>query len=180
MSPIIASAWWPPILQTALGGLIGTAGAIAGGAFGSWFTWLKERQSVAAAFAGEVRAIIDVIDWLQIVELIPHGYKFPVDDQPFPVFEAHIRNIGLLPADLSAKVVTYYTHARGIVQDFRTIYKDEIHPGTETKFRAHLAQNIETMLATGKALIPELQKEAKRTWRDSLQSAGTPSVVSSF
>ncbi len=174
MGPMIASSWWPPILQTALGGLIGAAGAIAGGAFGSWFTWQKERQSVAAAFAGEVQAIIDVIDWRQIVELIPHGYKFPVDDHPFPVFEAHIRNIGLLPADLSAKVASYYTHARGIVQDFQTIRKDEILPGTETEFRAHLAQNIDAMLATGKALIPELQREAKRTWRDSLQLAGAP------
>jgi hypothetical protein len=174
MGPIIASSWWPPILQTALGGMIGAVGAIAGGAFGSWFTWQKERQSVAAALAGEVQAIIDVIDWRQIVELIPHGYKFPVDAHPFPVFEAHIGNIGLLPADLSAKVATYYAHARGIVQDFQTIYKDAIHPGTETSFRVHLAQNIETMLAIGKALIPELQKEAKRTWRDSLQLAETP------
>jgi hypothetical protein len=174
MGAIIASSWWPPMLQTALGGLIGAAGAIAGGAFGSWFTWQKERQSVAAAFAGEVQATIDVIDWRQILELIPRGYKFPVDDHPFPVFEANIRNIGLLPADLSAKVATYYGHAREIVQDFRTVYKDEVAPGTETKFRERLVQNIETMLAIGKALIPELQKEAKRTWRDSLQPSGIP------
>jgi hypothetical protein len=44
---MIASSWWPPILQTALGSLIGAAGAITGSAFGSWFTWQKERQSVA-------------------------------------------------------------------------------------------------------------------------------------
>jgi len=30
--------WWPPILQTAIGGLIGAVGAIFGGAFGSWFS----------------------------------------------------------------------------------------------------------------------------------------------
>jgi hypothetical protein len=33
----------------------------------------------------------------------------------------------------------------------------------EAKFRVHLAQNIETMLATGKALTRELQKEAQTT-----------------
>jgi hypothetical protein len=59
MVPIIASAWWAPVLQTAIGALIGATGAIAGGAFGSWFTWQKERQSVAAAFAGEVQGFID-------------------------------------------------------------------------------------------------------------------------
>jgi hypothetical protein len=65
MDPMIASYWWPPILQTALGALIGAADAITG-AFGSRFTWQKERQSAAAALAGEVRGNIDVIDWLQI------------------------------------------------------------------------------------------------------------------
>jgi len=53
--PIIASSWRAPILQTAIA-LIGAAGAIAGGAFGSWFTWQKERQSVAAAFRLQPRA----------------------------------------------------------------------------------------------------------------------------
>jgi hypothetical protein len=56
--PLLGSAWWPPILQTA----IGAAGAIAGGFFGSWFTWQKERQSVAGAFAAEVQGIVDLIE----------------------------------------------------------------------------------------------------------------------
>jgi len=55
-----------PVIQVVIGGLIGAFGAIAGGAFGSWFTWQKERQSIAAAFAGEVQGLIDFIGWREI------------------------------------------------------------------------------------------------------------------
>jgi len=94
MVPLLCSSWWAPILQTAIGALIGAAGAIAGGAFVYWFTWQKERQSVAAAFAGELQGLIDVTEWRQTRELIPLGYKFPIDDHPFPVFEANVGKIG--------------------------------------------------------------------------------------
>ena len=56
MDPPDASDWGP-FIQTVIGALIGAVDAIAGGAFGSWFTWQKERQSVAAAFAGEINAV---------------------------------------------------------------------------------------------------------------------------
>jgi hypothetical protein len=120
MVPIIAS-----VLQTAIGALIGATGAIAGGAFGSWFTWQKERQSVAAAFAGEVQGFIDVINWRQTCEGLLERRKFPIDDHPFPVFEANVGKIGLLPADLAGTVAGFYSHARGMVQDFLTINKGE-------------------------------------------------------
>src|ERR1700720_2018282 len=73
MITLLASTWWPPILQTAIGGLIGAFGAIAGGAFGSWFTWQKERQSVAAALAGEVEAFIAVTEWYQTRAIGPQS-----------------------------------------------------------------------------------------------------------
>jgi hypothetical protein len=75
-----------------------------------------------------------------------------------------------LPTDLAAKVVGFYNYAAGIFLDFRTIYKDEIpEGGARTIFRERFAKNIETMLMKGKALVPELQKEAKKTWTDYLQ-----------
>jgi hypothetical protein len=72
---LLASTNWAPFFQTAIGALIGTGGAIVGGAFGSWFTWQKERQSLAASFAAEVQAIVDVFNWRQVSELIPKGYR---------------------------------------------------------------------------------------------------------
>jgi hypothetical protein len=121
MIPPLASLWWAPILQTAIRGLIGALGAIAGGAFGSWFTWQKERQSVAAALAGEVQGVIDFLEWRQVCECLSQGRKFFVGDLRFVVFEANIGKIGLLPADLAGKVVAFYNYAGGILQDLKTI-----------------------------------------------------------
>jgi len=167
MVPFLGSAWWPPIIQTALGGLL----AIAGGAFGSWFTWQKERQSVAAAFAAEVPGIIDVFESRRMLELIPQGYKFSIDNPQFAVFETNVGKIGLLPTDIAAKVVGFYNQAAGIFLDLRTLNNDEIPEfgGAATRFRERVVKNIETMLLKGKALVPELQEEAKRTWKDYLQ-----------
>jgi hypothetical protein len=113
------------ILQTAIGGLIGAFGAIAGGAFGSWFTWQKERQSVAAALAGEVEAFMAVTEWYQTREFISRGYRSPIDDHPFPVFEANVGKIGFLPPDLARDVAGFYSHARRVVEEFLIINKGE-------------------------------------------------------
>ena len=125
MITLLASTWWPPILQTAIGGLIGAFGAIAGGAFGSWFTWQKERQSVAAALAGEVEAFMAVTEWYQTREFISRGYRTQIDDHPFPVFEANVGKIGFLPPDLARDVAGFYSHARRVVEEFLIINKGE-------------------------------------------------------
>ena len=169
MITLLSATNWAPFFQTAIGALIGAVGAIAGGAFGSWFTWQKERQSAAAAFAAEVQGIVDLIDSHQVVELILKRFKFAIDKPQFAVFETNVAKIGLLPTGLAAKVVGFYNHAAGIFLDFQTIYKDEIPKESETRFRERVVKSIESMLMKGKALVPELQKEAKKTWTDYLQ-----------
>jgi hypothetical protein len=61
MVPQLASIDWWPFLQIITGALIGAGGAIGGGAFGTWFTWQMDRQSVAAALAGEIQGLLDVV-----------------------------------------------------------------------------------------------------------------------
>jgi hypothetical protein len=80
----LCSSSWMPIVQVFIGGLSGAFGAIAGGAFSSWFTWQKERQSIAAAFAGEVQGLIEVVDWREFREGILVDQKFPIDEHAFP------------------------------------------------------------------------------------------------
>jgi hypothetical protein len=145
-------------------------GAIAGGAFGSWFTWQKERQSIAAAFAGEVQGLIDVIGWRETREGILAGRRCPIDEHPFPVFDAKVGKIGLLPAQLAGDVAGFYSFAKGIVQDIPVIYKGEF-PGvvSETEFRQNFVKTLDNVNEKGVALVAELQKEAKRTWMDCLQ-----------
>jgi hypothetical protein len=79
-----------------------------------------------AKVAGELQAIMDVFKWRQISELIPRGYKFPIGDNPFPVFDANVGKIGFLPADLAVKVAGFYGYAGGIVQDLGTINSEKI------------------------------------------------------
>ena len=106
---LLGSAWWPPILQTAIGGLL----AMGGGAFGSWFTWQKERQSVAAALAGEVQGLINIIKWRDTCKGLLEGRKPPIEDHPFLVFEANDGKIGLLPVKLAGMVAEFYSNAPG-------------------------------------------------------------------
>jgi hypothetical protein len=105
--------------------VIGAFGAIAGGAFGSWFTWQKERQSVAAALAGEVEAFMSVTEWYQTRQFISRGYRSPIDDHPFPVFEANVGKIGFLPPDIARDVAGFYSHARRVVEEFLIINKGD-------------------------------------------------------
>jgi hypothetical protein len=170
MITLLASTWWPPILQTAIGGLIGAFGAIAGGAFGSWFTWQKERQSVAAALAGEVEAFMAVTEWYQTREFISRGYRSQIDDHPFPVFEANVGKIGFLPPDLARDVAGFYSHARRVVEEFLIINKGEPIEGPS---RIAMVENFAFMTAKGQDLVPALQKEAKRTWKNYLQTTET-------
>src|SRR5215471_3553135 len=139
MGPILAaSPWWAPILQTAIGGAIGAGGAIAGGAFGSWFNWQHERQAIAAALAGEVEAEISVAEFRQfrpIIESCLESTKaqgklvylrFSIDDHPFPVFEQNVSKIGFLPEDLARQVTEFYSYARSSVQDLRILYSQDL------------------------------------------------------
>src|SRR5258708_4316218 len=95
----IATVWWAPILQTAIGAIA----AIGGGVCVSWITWQKERQSLANALAGEIQGFMGILTWRDTRELLQKGYKFPIDDGGFPEFEAHIGKIGFLPSDLAGK-----------------------------------------------------------------------------
>jgi hypothetical protein len=76
MITLLASTSWAPFFQTAIGALIGAVGAIGGGSFGSWFKWQKQRQSLAAALAGEVEAVKSVVEFRQYRLVIQDCIEF--------------------------------------------------------------------------------------------------------
>jgi hypothetical protein len=82
-----------------------------------------------------------------------------------------LARLALLPTDIAPKVVGFYNHVAGIFLDLRTLNNDEIPElgGARTRFRERLVKNIETMLPKGKALVSELQEEAKKTWKGYLR-----------
>jgi len=179
MSPILASSWWAPILQTAIGGVIGAGGAIAGGAFGSWFNWQKERQAIAAALAGEVEAAKSVAEFRQfrpIIESCLESTKaqgklvylrFSFDDHPFPVFEQNVSKIGFLPQDLARQVTEFYSYARSSVQDLRTLYNQDLNDWplpAAIGFLESMIKAIDACTGLAEALVPRLRQEAARSW----------------
>jgi hypothetical protein len=164
MDPLIAASDWGPFLQTVIGALIGAMGAIAGGAFGSWFTWQNERRSVAAAFAGEIHAILGVVGWRRARDAILKGKGFPIEEHPFPVWEANVSKVGFLPADLAAKVAGFYSLAAGIVQDLK-ILSSHAQIGNPQEFRESLSKSVADAENEAKGLVSELRNEAKKAWR---------------
>jgi hypothetical protein len=180
MVPILASSWWAPILQTAIGGAIGAGGAIAGGAFGSWFNWQHERQAIAAALAGEVEAAEAVAEFRQfrpIIESCLESTKaqgklvylrFSIDDHPFPVFEQNVSKIGFLPEDLAREVTEFYSYARSSVQDLQILYSRDIDDWplkAAVGFLESMIKAIDASTRLAEALVPKLRQEATRSWK---------------
>jgi hypothetical protein len=82
-------------------------------------------EDVRPGFAGEVQGLIDVFGWREFREGILAGQKFPIDEHPFPIFDANVGKIGFLPSPLAGDVAGFYSFAKGIVQDILMIYKGE-------------------------------------------------------
>jgi hypothetical protein len=49
--------------------------------------------------------------------VILKGKGLPIEEHPFPVWEANVSKVGFLPADLAAKAAGFNSLAAGIVQD---------------------------------------------------------------
>jgi hypothetical protein len=184
MSPIIAASPWAPAALALVGTAIGAIASIAGGAFSQWFIWQKERQAVAAALAREVRGFVDIVDSSQIRSLLldcidrtkstgqAFIYSLPIDDHPFPVFEQNVNKIGFLPADLADKAAEFYTYARRMAVDLRSTHDENWSkwPAPEAvRFMESIIQRIDFLSESAKVVVPELKKEAARTWQDYLQ-----------
>ena len=168
---------WSSSLTILIVAIIGAIGAIIasafGGAFSSWFARHQERQAIAAAFAAEIQGFIDAINWREARKGIQQGEMISIGEGFFPVFDAHIAKIGLLPVDLAAKIVVFYTHAGGVVQDLRTLWaalvEKKINIQNTDEIKARLPKELDKLEGEAKALVPELQKEVARAWQDYLQ-----------
>lgn len=155
-----------PLLQTGLGGLL----AIIGGVWAHWQSHRQERKNLAHALAGEISAILDIVDRRQyekgIREIIqsaqktgvPWRYTIVIRSNYFPVFEANAAKIGLLRSDLAKDVAKLYVLCKGIV--------DDVSPDSfESKTPQESIGRLENLLilfgearTTGRSLITRLEK----------------------
>ena len=168
---LAVSSWVPAVLPI-IGVFIGAFAAIAGGAFAQWFNRQLERQSLAAALAGEIQCILETTSWQDARRDIEQGKAAPVDEHPFPIFEANVAKIGLLPVDLAGKVAVFYSEVGGVFQDFRTLWTGLMQPTTVRnldQIRARLLQRMDAVEDKAKGLLLELKKEAARPWHYYMQ-----------
>ncbi len=112
-----------------LGGLLALAGGLAGTYLTAALTRKHRRESLAAALAGEMGAIIDLVkrrDYLAgLNSLIAHVevsggpavFYFNIRNNYFRVYEANVHSIGLLPADLAEGVVRFYSNCYAFLKD---------------------------------------------------------------
>ena len=161
--PVAASAW-PPVIQTA----IGAVAAIAGGAFTQWFTWQKERRALAAAFAGEIQSVVKAQNFRNLQAMIKQG-KVPSAQPSFPVFDANVGKIGMLPVDLAGRVSVFYSDLAGVYLDLRTLYEAlierKIQIENPEEIKTGLLKRLPTLESEANSLVANLRKESKRKWR---------------
>ena len=176
---LLASSSWAPFLQTLVGAIFGALGAIAGGAFGTWFTWEKERQNLAAALAGEIHAINSLVEFRGFKEKLQSFicssreakklsyHSRLVTQDYFVIFKRNADKIGHLPPDLARDVADFYVRAKGVIEDFKLLGNkkpeqwDLEHGIAELE---ELAMLLEELTKGAEILVPKLQAEAQRTW----------------
>ncbi len=165
VTAILATAsCWAPVVQTA----IGAVAAIAGGAFVQSFARQQERRSVAAAFAGEIQCIVGAINWRSARKTIEQG-KVPSAQPSFPIFEANVSKIGVLPVDLAGKVALFYSNLGGVFLDFRTLH-DALVVRTiailnTNEIKEGVLKQLDHLDSQATPLVDGLRKEAARRWR---------------
>ncbi len=112
---------------------------IAGGAIGIFSNHLtqviqarRERKSIASAFAGEIRALVHIVEKRNYIELFKAdiegikagkqiGGSIPITNNYFSVYTGNVSKIGLLPAPLPAEIATFYTLAMSFLEDVKVI-----------------------------------------------------------
>jgi hypothetical protein len=105
-------------------------------------------------------------------DLARGGGRYPVEERAFPIFEANLAKIGLLPVDLVGKVSVFYSELGGVFQDFRTLWLALIEGRTIANvdyIRTRLLNRMDVVEEKAKVLLLELKKETARSWQYYLQ-----------
>ncbi|MFL6207949.1 MAG: hypothetical protein ACJ74W_03825 [Pyrinomonadaceae bacterium] len=122
-----------PLLQTLIGGLLTFLGGLSATYLIQRSQRKADRQNLASAFYGEVSALLAIIEKRGYLESIEHDLEhmartgqislthFKVSRSYFNVYEQNVGKIGLLPAPLPEKIVSFYTFVFAALEDFQDI-----------------------------------------------------------
>jgi hypothetical protein len=115
---------------TALAGvLVGGAITIAGNLFLELFRNAGRARQLAHAVAGEISAVLWLLDRRQYIPGIKAAaetaragqrkeLKISVKESYFPTIEANLNSIGLLPSDLPLLIPKFLTLSKAVLEDF--------------------------------------------------------------
>ena len=154
-----------PLLQTALGGIL----ALAGGVCAHWYGHRQERKNIAHALAGEISAILDIVErrnyekdiqkTIQSAKQTGEPWRFTIlmRKNYFPIFESNAENIGLLRSDLAKGVAKFYVLCKGISED---VSPDSFESETQVESISRL-ENLLVLFqearTTGQQLVTRLE-----------------------
>jgi hypothetical protein len=160
-----------PLIQTLVGGLLTFLGGLLGSVIIQQSQRKSERNSLASAFYGEIRALINIVERRQYLQLIQasikeakSGEKNPifirVTRNYFNVYERNLDKIGILPNPLPAKIVDVYTVMTAILEDFdlakdSNIFEQDVD--TLVAYLEELERLFQYALESGRLICKEIE-----------------------
>jgi len=150
--------------------VVGGALAIAGGVIATTLEHRRERKALAYALAGEIKAIVDIVERRkyhefinQMIEVIektrqPDFIRIRIEQNYFVVYEANAMKVGLLPRDAAHDVARFYTYAKSIIED---VTDDRFSPQTDVEALQRLKglqDLIGRLVSLGNKVAQELEK----------------------
>jgi hypothetical protein len=163
------------VLSTVLGALL----ALLGGIVGTWYAARRrerdERRSLAGAFAGEIQAVVDILERRQYVEGIealiaevessgrPTAVFGRIRGRYFQVYEANAARIGVLRAPLPEKIARFYTQANAFLEDIRDPSEAErldLSCQESLDLLTEMRELLQELLQTGKECVELARKHA--------------------
>jgi hypothetical protein len=153
------------MLSTIIGGVLAILASITTTSFAEWSKTRNRRRSLALAFAGEMGAILDIIDrrhYLRELEQLVEKnsttpYVVQVRQNYFLVYESNMGEIGLLPGGLSEEVARFYIYVKSLVENATPLepdYRPLIGPAEHL---AELRDMLHEVTKIAPALVKRLQ-----------------------
>jgi hypothetical protein len=127
-----------PLLQTLAGGFL----TFSGGWLGTVITQRRQRKieskSLASAFHGEIKALINIIERRRYIQGIQEAItacksnqkivlRVRVTRKYFNVYEKNLDKIGILPNPIPEKIVDFYTVMTAILEDLDSINEESFY-----------------------------------------------------
>lgn len=158
------------ILAVIIGGILAIAGGAGSQAFTHWLSVRHKRTSMKQAFAGEIGALIDIIErrgYLSELDRLIAG--IPAEDASifmsvkithnyFDVYDNHCQHLGALQNELPRRVTRFYVYAKALVEDFAVPEHGQIQREFSIEELETSRQLLSELIEQGYGLVKDLEK----------------------